>query len=474
MIPCPRYICPRLLQNNLEIIIDIKVFLISISASIVGIALIVGNFTITPMMGSLGRKRSHLITILPILTGWFIIILANSVTELIIGRFLQGVAMGMLGPLGSIIVAEMTHPRNRGAFLTGVSLSLTIGVLFAHSMGTYLSWQQVALISSFITFSSLLCIIYVPESPPWLISKGRYEEATVIFQWLRGQDQDEDELESMIISQKLIRKSSVLGQQLSVATRIKRGFKYMRQTFKQPEFFKPILIMFCLYVTFQFSGINVISSYAIDIIKQVVGPDANAKMLMVAVDVERLICNILAVFLMRNYKRRTVLFGSGVICVSSYIAKAGYVYAKQNDMLPPSIQGQWLPILILGVYMFSLTIGISSVPFAISGEIFPLEYRGLAGGISVLPLSLNFFIAVKSFPVLTSAVGLPATYLIYSGVMIVFLTIVYFMLPETKDRTLQDIEDSFRGIPARERRASSPLHPKGADMMRRTSSVILY
>lgn len=443
-------------------------------ASIVGIALIVGNITVTPMMGSIGRKRSHLLTIIPILTGWFLIVLANSVAHLILARFLQGVSMGMMGPLGSIIVAEMTHPRNRGAFLTGVSLSLTTGVLFSHTVGTYLSWQQVALASSFITFSSLLLIIFAPESPSWLISKGRYEEASTIFYWLRGVGEDEDELESMITNQKMMRKSSVAGQKLSIRTRIVRGFRYFGMTIRKPEFFKPVLIMLFLYVTFQFSGINVISSYAIDIIKQVVGPEANARMLMVAMDIERLICNILAVFLMRSFKRRTVLFSSGSICILSYLAKGGYVYAKQNNMLPPAIQGQWFPILLLAVYMFSLTIGISSVPFAVAGEIFPLEYRGLGGGISVLPLSMNFFIAVKSFPILTSAIGLSLTYILYAGIVLICLTTLYFLLPETKDRTLQEIEDTFRGRTGRDRRVSEPLHPKGADMMRRTSSVILY
>lgn len=445
-------------------------------ASVIGIALIVGNLIMTPLMSTIGRKKSHLLTIFPILIGWFLIIMANSVTALITARLLQGISMGMLGPLGSIIVAEMTDPKNRGAFLTCISLSLTIGVLFCHALGTYLSWQQCSLACSFITFTSLLLIIYSPESPPWLISKGRYDEANEIFFWLRGQDtQQREELESMIKAQQLVRKSSVEGMTLPISTRIRRAFRYFFSTIQKPEFFKPILIMFFLYVMFQFSGINVISSYAMDIIIQLVGPEANAKMLMVALDIERLICNILAVFVMRNVRRRTVLFSSGLICILSYVSKGVYVYTKQNDMLPPYIQGQWLPITLIGIYMFSLTIGISSIPFAISGEIIPLEYRGLGGGLSVLPLSLNFFVAVKSFPVLNSAIGLPATYWLYAAVVTVCLTFLYFMLPETKDRTLQDIEDTFRGVNPGRRGAAEPLNGKnGHDVMRRCSSHILY
>ncbi|CAG5020307.1 unnamed protein product [Parnassius apollo] len=444
-------------------------------ASIVGFALIVGNLIMTPMMDTLGRKKSHLLTILPNMTGWFMLLMVNSVAGLITARFLQGVAMGMLGPLGSIIIGEMTDPKNRGAFLTSVSLSLTIGVLFSHALGTYFSWQQNALICSFITFTSLLLIIYTPESPSWLIAKGRYEKGSEIFFWLRGRDRKQElELEDMIAAQKSARKSSVGDQKQSIGTRIRRLLSYLKETSRKPEFYKPIIIMFLLYTMFQFAGINVISSYVMDIVHQLVGPGVNAKLIMVALDIERLVCNILAVFLMKTMKRRTLLFSSSAICVLSYLGKAGYAYSKANGLLRSPFENQWIPLTLIGSYMFSLTIGISSIPFAISGEIFPLEYRGLGGGISVLALSLNFFVAVKSFPVLNLAVGLPWTYCLYAGVVVVCLSVIYFMLPETKDRTLQDIENSFRGWTAEDYRSSQPLNGKSNAEMRRCSSHILY
>ncbi|XP_023945772.2 facilitated trehalose transporter Tret1-like [Bicyclus anynana] len=442
-------------------------------ASIVGFALIMGNFIITPLMDTWGRKKCHLLTTVPVLTGWFLLLLVNNVAGLITARFLQGISMGMLGPLGSIIIGEMTDPKNRGAFLTSVSLSLTIGVLSTHSMGTYFSWQQNALICSFITFTSLLLIIYNPESPSWLIAKGRFKEGEEIFFWLRGRNAEQEaELENMIAAQRMNRKSSVSEEQLPLKIKVKRFFVYLKDTSKKPEFYKPITIMFLLYTMFQFAGINVISSYAMDIIHQVVGPTANAKFLMVLLDVERLICNILAVFLMKTLRRRTLLFSSGAVCVLSYIGKCLYVYAKQNNKLP--FDNELIPILLIALYMSSLTVGISSIPFAISGEIFPLEYRGLGGGISVLALSLNFFIAVKSFPILTHSIGLPSTYLLYAGIVVVCLVVIYFMMPETKDRTLQEIEDSFRGLSRADQKSAEPLNSYTNGEMRRCSSHILY
>lgn len=442
------------------------------SASIVGFALITGNIIITPLMDIAGRKKSHILTIIPVLAGWFLILLVNDVAGLIIARYLQGIAMGMLGPLGSIIIGEMTDPKNRGPFLTSVSLSLTIGVLFCHSLGTYFSWQQSALICSFITFTSCLLIIYTPESPSWLIAKGRIDEAREVFLWLRGDDDQQiDELEKMIAAQQMARKSSIEDRDVSFCERIRHFCRYFARTVKKPEFYKPITIMVFLYVMFQFAGINVISSYATDIIKQVVGPEANAKAIMVALDIERLICNLLAVILMKTMKRRTLLFSSGIVCVLAYIGMAVYVYAKQTNNMP--FDSQWIPLTLIGIYMFSLTVGISSIPFAVSGEIFPLEYRGLGSGISILALSLNFFVALKCFPVLTNSMGLPLTYCLYGGVVAVCLAVIWFLLPETKDRTLQEIEDSFRGNSDADRKSMRPLNG-GTEMLRRCSSHIMY
>ncbi|VVD04879.1 unnamed protein product [Leptidea sinapis] len=454
-------------------VIGFPAILIPALPSIVGFALIAGNIIITPLMDMIGRKKSHLLTTIPSLTGWFLLLMSNSVAGLIAARFLQGVAMGMLGPLGSIIIGEMTDPKNRGAFLTTVSLSLTVGVLSSHTLGSYFSWQQSALICSFISFTALILIIYNPESPSWLISKGRYEEGEEIFYWLRGRNEEQAiEFENMIAAQKVLRKVSIPDDNVSLMIKLGRICKYLSESSRKPEFYKPIIIMFLLYTMFQFAGINVISSYATDIIHQVVGPDANAKLLMVALDIERLICNILAVFLMKTMRRRTLLFSSAAVCVLSYLGKSGYLYAKQNALL--SYDSKWIPMLLIGLYMFSLTVGISSIPFTISGEIFPLEYRGLGGGISVLALSFNFFVAVKSFPVLTSAVGLSVTYLLYAIVVVACLAVIYFMLPETKDRTLQEIEDSFRGMSNSDRKCIEPLNASQNGELRRCSSHILY
>lgn len=379
----------------------------------------------------------------------------------------------MMGPLGAVIIAETTHPENRGAFLSTISLSLSIGAFFCHTVGAYLSWQQTALVMSFIPFTSLLLIICAPESPSWLISKGRYAEASSIFYWLRGRGPTEDEeLESMITAQNMVKKSSIAGQKVSIRVKIARLFQYINVTFRKPEFYKPITIMLFTFTMFQFSGLNVFNSYALDIIRQVVGPEANAEMLVVAIDLARIVCNFVIIYLTRKFNRRTVLIISGFSCVTCYLTKAVYMYAKVNGKLPEAIAGQWFPTTLLIVYI-GLTLGLAVLPFTIGGEVFPLAYRGLAGGISGIPLSVSYFVAVKSFPILNANIGLSFTYLVYGSIVLVCLIVLCFILPETKGRTLQEIENSFKGLKQTDRTVTQPFMSKYDVDMRRKSSIII-
>ncbi|KAL4712520.1 hypothetical protein ACJJTC_007536 [Scirpophaga incertulas] len=177
-------------------------------ASILGFALVVGNFIAPTVMAKYGRKTANLVSITPLIIGWICVLTASSVNLLLIARFLQGVSMGMSATLGPVLIGEYTSPKNRGAFLTAISLTMATGVLTVHTLGSYLSWQRTALICCLVAFVDLLIVIYSPESPSWLAGQGRYEESRRIFRWLRGYD-EEEELKEIIEASIVVNESKV-------------------------------------------------------------------------------------------------------------------------------------------------------------------------------------------------------------------------------------------------------------------------
>lgn len=345
----------------------------------------------------------------------------------------------MLSPLRSVLIGEYTSPVNRGAFLTTVSLTQAFGIFFVHLVGSFLSWQRTALVSVFFSFTSLVMTIYSPESPSWLASKGRYDECREVFKWLRG-DGEDAELEELIqarINFENAEMSNKIGQKSRV--------KEIITTARKPEFYKPIILMMHAYVMVQFAGGTTMAAYSTTIISLVMGPNAEVHFWMIFLDTQRLISNSIAVFVINKIKRRTMVFITGSLCVISQLAIAMYTYLKEQG----SITGNsiWLPALLINLQFFTVATGMLPLPNVIGGEVFPLEYRSIGGSISLATMSVSFFIVLKTFMTLVNTIGIYGTYTVYAGLLTYCLFIIWLLLPETKGKTLQQIEDEFRGRP---------------------------
>lgn len=380
----------------------------------------------------------------------------------------------MSSSLGPVLVGEYTSPNNRGAFLTTISLTIATGVLTVHTMGSYLTWQTTALVCAFIAFADLLIVIYSPESPSFLADQGRYDDCKRVFRWLRG-DGEEEELERMIEASVIVREAKADANiSESFIKKVRTGFSYFGETIKKREFYKPIFIMIHIYTLGQWAGANILAAYTVDIFHNVIGTDIDVALMIITLDAQRIVSNACAVYVIKKVKRRTMLFITVGINLFAFLATAGYTYGKGHNMLP--FDHPVIGVALIHIHMFSIATGTVPLPFIIAGELFPLEYRSLAGGISVLFLSSNLFITVKTVPLLFKTIGIHGAYCLYAGVVAYCLIIAWKFLPETKDRTLQDIEDEFRGRPlnpeelkSMESLASWKLHTKD----RRCSSPVI-
>ncbi|KAJ8705386.1 hypothetical protein PYW07_011213 [Mythimna separata] len=411
-------------------------------ASILGITQLVGSFISPPIMERYGRRMAHFAATVPNLVGWFVITMATNFEILFAGRILQGLSIGMLSPLRSVLIGEYASPKNRGAFLTTVSLSQSFGIFFVHLIGSLLSWQQTALVCAFFPFISLIMTIYSPESPSWLVTKGRHEDCRRVFRWLRGYD-EEDELEEMIESRLLFEKAMI-----SESFGKRRGIYRLQNmvwTIKKKEFYKPIILMMHAHVLVNFAGGTTMSAYSTLIIGVVMGPQVNAHFWMIFLGAQRFISNALAVFAVNKFKRRTMMFATGGLSIVIQFALAAYVYFKQQGTLP--YDALWIPILLINLKFFAVATGMLPLPNVIGGEVFPLEYRSIGGTISLASFSATFFIVLKTFTGLVDSVGMHGTYMVYGSIITYCMIVIWFLLPETKDRTLQQIEDEFRGRP---------------------------
>ncbi|XP_072946138.1 facilitated trehalose transporter Tret1-like [Epargyreus clarus] len=433
-------------------------------ASIFALCMLAGNFFMAPLSDRLGRKGAHLSLTVPYIVGWFVTILASNVKLLIIGRIILGISGGILNTLRSVLIGEYTSPKNRGAFLTTISLTQAFGICFVHLVGSIFSWQITALICAFFHFISLLMTIYAPESPSWLAEKGRYEECKTVFRWLRG-DVEEAELEEMIEARIEMEKEKIQNSKIN-DTRLKNAMA----TVVKKEFYKPIIIVIHINLIMHVSGGTTMAAYSTVILGMIMGPEASVNFWMVFLDIQRIFTNISAVYIINKIKRRTMLFSTGALSVLSHLAIATYVYGKIQGWMP--FEGIWLPVLLINMQFFTVGMAMTPMPNIIGGEIFPLEYRSTGGTISMAVAGATMFLVLKSFPSLIGAINLPGTYFLFASIITYNLVVIWFLLPETKGRTLQQIEDEFRGRPLRahEIEARESLHSSIVEVYKRKMS----
>ncbi|KAK5638927.1 hypothetical protein RI129_013222 [Pyrocoelia pectoralis] len=134
-------------------------------------------------MDAIGRLNLLRLVALPSVVGWLLLALATNVPMLICGRLLTGIALVWIANPGSVYLTEISRKDVRGSFTSTCSLGASIGMVLVYIKGWYLSWRVVAWINIGYTIAFTLLLFLIPESPAWLISKGRINQAKKSLEW---------------------------------------------------------------------------------------------------------------------------------------------------------------------------------------------------------------------------------------------------------------------------------------------------
>ena len=385
------------------------------------------------VMAKLGRRYAHKVLCTFLILGWLCIGLAVNTKYLLIGRVLTGFCVGLSGPSASVYIGEISETKYRGVLLSGISLSISLGILFIHVLGTFLHWKLTAIICVVISFLAYLLVSLVPESPSWLISQNRTKEAETAFFWLRGCLHDDiKEFEDMVKKHDATQSE---GNELSV-------FQKLVINLRKPEFYKPLIIILIFFSSMQLSGVNCIAFYTVALMKNVLGNDLNEYLSMIIIDVFRVFTSIIAGMLLKVMHRRTLTFTSGLGTAFCLIGLATFMHFTKD--LESSLDLSWILLLFMVLYIFFIGCGLFCIPWVLNGEMFPAVSRSFGSAITSSFNFLIFFAVVKSGPDMFEIFGVAGTFMIYGSFLLGGLMVLWFLLPETKSKSLQEIEDFFK------------------------------
>jgi sugar porter (SP) family MFS transporter len=344
---------------------------------------------------------------------------AESWYVLLFSRFLGGLAIGAASVMAPMYIAEIAPGRLRGRLVAVAQFNIVIGILVAFFSNYLLvdigvnNWRWMFGVMAFPAALFFLLLFFVPESPRWLVKQQLVDKARSVLQKV-GAENLESELTDIVNSLK-----EEFGQGVTKLFQKKYNF--------------PIMCAVLLAVFNQLSGINVIMYYA-PLIFEKAGASTNAAMLQaVAVGVTNLVFTIVAMFFIDKFGRKTLLL---IGAVGMFVSLAGAAFHYYFENL---FSGVGIVIFIVGFIAF-FAFSQGAVIGVFLAEIFPNKVRakGQALG-SFTHWIMNALIGLV-FPVVLSALGGGTVFMFFAVMMIPFFFFVWKMMPETKGKSLEELE----------------------------------
>ena len=397
----------------------------AVSSAIFGC--ILGVMVSGNLSDKVGRKKALLLTAVLFSISAIASALASSYLFFVMARIIGGIGVGAASMLSPLYISEISPANKRGAMVTLYQLAIVLGInivfFFNYKVAQYnteiwnvnYGWRYMVGSEVLPALLFFVALLVVPESPRWLLRKGRKEEALEVLTNINGK-----------------------SQAIKVLKEIDLALKKEKETFK--ELFEPGLRMAMFIGVFlalfsQITGINAIMYYAPEILKSAGFGVDSALLQTVIIGIVNTIFTFIAIKYIDKLGRRSLLLW-GVTGIVLCLFSIGLLY--QFNLT----DGPWLLILILGfVGCFAMSLG--PIPWVVIAEIYPTKMRGTAMSLAIMVLWIGVVIISQFTPVLLK-IGESITFWIFMINALILLIFTLRFIPETKGKTLEEIEQFWK------------------------------
>ncbi|XP_059957519.1 solute carrier family 2, facilitated glucose transporter member 6 isoform X3 [Mesoplodon densirostris] len=353
----------------------------------------------------LGRKLSIMFSAVPSAAGYALMAGAHGLWMLLLGRTLTGFAGGLTAACIPVYVSEIAPAGVRGALGATPQLMAVFGSLSLYALGLLLPWRWLAVAGEGPVLVMILLLSFMPNSPRFLLSRGRDSEALQALAWLRGADAD-----------------------------IRWEFEQIQDNVRRQSIFDSTAVL--------------------------LPPEDDAAI----VGAVRLLSVLIAALTMDLAGRKALLFVSAASMFAANLTLGLYVHFGPKPLTPNGTMGlesvplggteqplatptnylTLVPLLATMLFIMGYAMGWGPITWLLMSEILPLRARGVASGLCVLVSWLTAFALTKSFLLVVNAFGLQVPFFFFAAVCSVNLAFTGCCVPETKGRSLEQIESFFR------------------------------
>ena len=371
----------------------------------------------------IGRRRSLLLSATLFALSTIGAALAQSILIFSIGRLIGGLAIGLASVLTPVYIAEVAPARSRGRLVSMNQLAIVIGILAAYVSNWALaalgdsSWRWMLGVAAIPAVAFFCGLLFIPESPRWLITHQQREKGKRILTRIYGAEQAALELSSV--------------EQASVAE---------EGTWREllaPSIRRPLLIAIALAVAGQITGINTVLYYGSILISEHFSGQTSGTALTanIIIGLTNFVGTLIALRCMDRWGRRTMLL----------VASAGMAVSLTFFVIALQIRGI-SPLLVLACilsYVGFFAFAMGPIPWVVISEIFPNKIRGRAASMATSTLWTSTLIVTFTFLSLIHGIGVSGTFMVYALLCIVSFVFILKMVPETRGKTLEQIQHEW-------------------------------
>ncbi|WP_180540517.1 sugar porter family MFS transporter [Nevskia soli] len=372
----------------------------------------------------LGRRRLLIAAAIVFGLGGVGAALAPGTAWLILARVVAGVAIGVASFVAPLYISEIAPVEIRGKLVSINQLAITIGIVISYLVDYAFAgsgaWRGMFAVAVIPAAAFGIGLIFIPDSPRWLAGRGRLDQARAVLKKIRNPDQASSELSDIQES---------LG----------------RQKGNWSELWSPVLrsamiVGIGLAIAQQITGINTVIYYAPTIFKFAGLTSSSAAILAsVGVGLVNVTLTVVAMQLIDRVGRRPLLLIS-LAGMAASLALLGLAFSLPQFK---SVLG-WVSIASLMAFVGSYALGLGPVFWLILSEIYPLRIRGRAMSVGTAVNWTGNLVVALTFLTLTKALGKPGTFWLFGVVTLAAWFFAFFLVPETKGKTLEQIEAYMR------------------------------